>query len=135
MHYKWYPANSINGFNLPKLNLQIIGLVNEEMNMFCPHCNHQNPPGAEICEKCGKSLGLNVNPDTTAPDIFKSDPTGTVSDLLKWGILIITIFIPLVGIVMGIIYMLNDNPIKKATGKLWLYGGLIMVVIYALTIL
>jgi uncharacterized membrane protein YvbJ len=104
------------------------------MIMFCPHCSHQNPPEAKFCENCGKSLAVEAGLDPKPADIFKSDETGSVSDTLKWGILVVTVFIPLVGIVMGIIYMQNDNPVKKATGKLWLYGGLIMVLIYALTI-
>jgi uncharacterized membrane protein YvbJ len=103
------------------------------MIMFCPHCSHQNPPEAKFCAKCGKSMIVEAGPDPKAADIFKSDETGSVSDALKWGILVATVFIPLVGIVMGVIYMQNDNPVKKATGKLWLYGGLIMVLIYALS--
>lgn len=102
--------------------------------MFCPHCSHQNPPEAKFCANCGKSMVVEPVPESKAAGFFKSDETGTVSDALKWGILIATVFIPLVGIVMGIIYLQNDHPVKKATGKLWLYGGLIMILIYALSI-
>jgi|TARA_B100000809_G_C14873343_1_gene436382 hypothetical protein len=42
---------------------------------------------------------------------------------LKVGIAIATVFIPLLGIIMGIIFMMDDHPEKKAAGKLWLGIG------------
>lgn len=47
-----------------------------------------------------------------------------VSDGMKIGIAILSFFVPLVGIIMGIMFMTDDNPEKKAAGKLWLYVAL-----------
>jgi hypothetical protein len=48
---------------------------------------------------------------------------------MKIGIIVGTVFIPLLGIVMGLIYMNDANPEKKAVGKLWLYVGIGMTVL------
>ena len=47
-----------------------------------------------------------------------------VSDGMRIGIAILSFFVPLVGIIMGIMFMTDDNPEKKAAGKLWLYVAL-----------
>lgn len=47
-----------------------------------------------------------------------------VTDGLRIGVIIGTLFIPLLGIIMGIIFMQDSNPNKKAVGKTWLYVGL-----------
>lgn len=100
--------------------------------MFCPHCSYKNPAEAVFCAKCGGSL-QSVGSDRKPQDIIKNEEHSTVSEGMKWGILIATIFIPIIGIVAGIIYMQDSNPEKKAVAKLWLYGGGIMVFIYALS--
>jgi hypothetical protein len=43
---------------------------------------------------------------------------------MKVGIIIGTIVIPLLGMIMGLIYMNDPSPAKKAVGKTWLYVGI-----------
>jgi uncharacterized membrane protein YvbJ len=93
--------------------------------VFCPHCSHKNPPEAVFCAKCGGSLQLKSQN-------HKNSENPTVSEAMKWGMLIATIFIPIIGIVAGILYMQDSNLEKKSVGKLWLYAGLIMIFIYTL---
>ena len=100
--------------------------------MFCPHCSYNNPAEAKFCAKCGKSLQF-ANPADNSQSNFNSGGKPTVSEGMKWGILIATVFIPIIGIVMGIIYLQDPNPEKKAAGKLWLYGGGIMAFVYMLS--
>jgi hypothetical protein len=57
-----------------------------------------------------------------------------VSDGLKIGVIIGTLFIPLLGIIMGIIFMQDTNPNKKAVGKTWLYVGLGMMALSVICI-
>lgn len=52
-----------------------------------------------------------------------------VSDGMKWGIAILSAFVPLVGIIMGIIYLNDANPSKKAAGKLWLIVGIVFAAV------
>ena len=40
-------------------------------------------------------------------------------------VIIATVFIPLVGLIMGPVYMKNSNPAKKKVGKIWLGVGII----------
>ena len=82
--------------------------------MQCPKCQLENPPEAKFCGKCGGTL------KPPAPPL----PDGGVSQELKIGIAIGSAIIPLLGIVMGAIYMNDPNPKKKEAGKLWLFIGL-----------
>jgi len=52
-----------------------------------------------------------------------------VSDGLKIGVIIGTVFFPLIGIILGIVFFVDANPEKKAVGKLWLTVGCIMLII------
>ena len=97
---------------------------------YCPKCGEQNPDEAKFCGKCGSTMTVSqfVNPDINSDD--------EVSSGLKTGIIVLSIFLPVIGIVMGIIYMNDSNISKKAVGKTWLYVGIGVIVaqcvIYAL---
>jgi len=82
--------------------------------MQCPKCNFENPPDAKFCGKCGETL------KPAAPPL----PDAGVSQELKIGIAIGSAILPLLGIIMGAIYMNDPNPNKKAAGKLWLFVAL-----------
>ena len=84
--------------------------------MQCPKCNFENPPEAKFCGKCGETMKLMPPPPPP--------PHDDVSKELKIGIAIGSAIIPLIGIIMGAIYMNDPNPNKKAVGKLWLLIGL-----------
>ncbi len=51
---------------------------------------------------------------------------------MKWGIAAGTVLFPLLGIVMGIIYMRDANLEKKSVGKLWLGVGVGVVLLYVM---
>jgi hypothetical protein len=61
-------------------------------------------------------------PPYHAPPAYTGAPSfaGVVSPGLKWGVGIASVLVPLVGFIMGIIYMVDANLEKKAAGKLWL---------------
>lgn len=99
--------------------------------MFCPHCSFKNPAEAKFCGSCGGSLPSSNTSNTPQANLQVEGKT--VSEGLKWGILIASFFIPIIGIVVGIIFMQDANPEKKSAGKLWLYAGLIMAFIYFLS--
>lgn len=86
--------------------------------MQCPKCGFENPPQAKFCGKCGEPM--------KAPEPAPAPPPGgeAVSQGMKTGIIIGSIFIPLLGIIMGAIYMNDPNPEKKKVGRLWLYVSL-----------
>ena len=104
--------------------------------MYCPKCGLQNLDEARLCGKCAAPLP--VGPATPATPAAPAAPWGTgtgqvagpaVSPGLKLGIGIGSVLLPIIGLVMGILYMVDANPEKKAAGKLWLLlacGGMVM---------
>lgn len=98
--------------------------------MFCPKCGQQNPDEAKFCGKCGAAVSAAPAPGVNrlVPDTAKG--TGAVTPAMKNGMIVGSIILPIVGIVVGIIYLLDDNPEKKEAGKLWLIIGIIAAVVW-----
>lgn len=94
--------------------------------MFCPKCGLNNPDEAKFCGKCGATMATSV---VTPPP-----PAVSKTKKMKIGIIIGTIFIPLIGIIMGAIYWNDPNPEDKRTARIWLYTGIGMVVVYILSL-
>ncbi len=91
--------------------------------MKCPQCSFENPPDAKFCGKCGAAMPSPIPVIPTPP------PSGeAVSQGLKIGIIVGSVFIPILGIIMGIIFMNDPNPEKKKAGKLWLMVGIGVIV-------
>ncbi|MEO8426302.1 MAG: zinc-ribbon domain-containing protein [Verrucomicrobiota bacterium] len=84
--------------------------------MLCSKCGFDNPTEARFCGKCGIALTL----------VAAVDPVSApgVSQEMKIGIAIGSFFVPLLGIIMGAMYMNDPNPAKKAVGRLWLFVAL-----------
>src|SRR5450432_3299414 len=83
--------------------------------MQCAKCGFENPPDAKFCGRCGETMKSLAPPP----------PGGeAVSQGLKTGIIVGSIFVSPLGIIMGAIYMNDPNPEKKKVGRLWLYVGL-----------
>ena len=104
--------------------------------MFCPHCSDSNPDDAKFCGKCGRPLPVvSSGPAQMAsagPAQAAAVPQPAVSDALKWGLAAASVIIPIIGLVMGIVYMIDANPAKKAVGKTWLIAAGIGVLLYML---
>lgn len=101
--------------------------------MFCPSCAHKNVDEAKFCAKCGAPLRVQAASTPPAPPPV-SPPANApaVSGGMKWGIAAGTVFFPLLGIIMGILYLRDANPDKKAAGKLWLWVGIVMALLYVM---
>ena len=63
-------------------------------------------------------------PVATQPAPTPAPAGGVVSGGLKVGICLLGLFVAIVPIIMGIIYMMDANPEKKSAGKLWLWVGI-----------
>ncbi len=101
--------------------------------MFCPKCGKPNPDDAQFCGDCGNPLPTTEPAPTAARPGRSAGPTAAataVSRELKIGIIIATLIVPLVGIIMGAVYMADANPEKKAVGKTWLLVGIGIVIVY-----
>ena len=96
--------------------------------MYCPKCGQQNPDEAQFCGNCGENLPTTASPSSSnTPRSTPSASTGSggaVSNEMKWGVAIASVFIPLIGIIMGAIYMADANVEKKSAGRQWLFVGI-----------
>lgn len=102
--------------------------------MFCPECGTENPDNARFCGNCRHPLATASDTPASQPSPpvveMDSDPAA-VSDGLKYGILFGTLFIPFLGLIMGIVYLLQDGTeAKKTVGKLWLYTSIAVMIFY-----
>jgi hypothetical protein len=87
--------------------------------MQCAKCGHDNVPQAKFCAKCGGPL-------------LVAGEASPVSDGLKIGISIASVVMPIIGIIMGIIYVAKPNPSKKAVGKLWLIAAGVGILLWVI---
>lgn len=96
--------------------------------MYCPSCGQSNPDEAKFCGKCGAPVAAAPKPVHAVSGAAKE--TGVVSQQMKTWMMVASIVLPIVGIVVGIVYLLDDNPEKKEAGKLWLIVGIIAAVVW-----
>lgn len=102
--------------------------------MFCSSCAHKNVDEAKFCAKCGASL--RPQPEASPiPLSHQPETAAAVSNGMKWGIAAGTIILPILGIIMGIIYLRDANLEKKAAGKLWLWIGIVMGILNLIAIM
>lgn len=104
--------------------------------MFCPSCGQSNPDEAKFCGKCGGAAAAATAPhaDPARASHVMGEPvkdTGVVTPGMKTGMIIASIVLPLIGIIMGIVYLMDPNPEKKQAGKLWLIIGIIAAVVWS----
>lgn len=102
--------------------------------MYCPKCGEQNPDEAKFCGKCGATItaATGFQASHSAPGPSGATGSGAVSPMMKNGMIVASIVVPLIGIVAGIIFLLDANPEKKAAGKLWLIIGIAAAVLWTL---
>jgi len=88
--------------------------------IHCPKCGFANPDEARFCGSCGGAVAA----PPAGPPMPVRPESPPVSSGLKTGIIIGSLIMPLLGIVMGAIYMLDASVQKKAAGKIWLIVGI-----------
>jgi uncharacterized membrane protein YvbJ len=106
--------------------------------MFCPECGSENPDDASFCGACGEKFDV-VNerveqePQPVMRFVDLRETEAPVPSGLKYGVLAASLFIPLIGIVMGLYYLIKgESEQKKGTGRLWLYVGVGLAFLYML---
>ena len=101
--------------------------------MFCPKCGAENPDEAKFCGSCGATMA--IKKEEVVSNIKDTHTTTVVvSQEMKVLMIIGSIIIPLVGIIMGLIYMADPSPAKKAAGKTWLIVGIGASLVYCLIV-
>lgn len=107
--------------------------------MFCAQCGTENSDDARFCGSCGTTIDA---PDL-APVVPPRSPVAQVLDLgtpaeavppgLKWGVLAVSVLIPIVGVGMGLYYWIKGGSEEKAAvGRLWFFVALGLAILYGL---
>ena len=127
--------------------------------MRCPTCGAENSEGARSCAQCHAPLSDHssagseedrssqqvksntqqsqmihpsdsVNEFTSAKNTDPLDTTDKrVSAGVNLGIIIGTIFFPVIGVAMGYTYLKKDHPEERRAGRNWLILGVVMFVV------
>lgn len=119
--------------------------------MYCPKCGEKNPDDARFCGSCGAPIPTSVAEAEKGREVEPTErrepvavPTGSrgtssapasadhVAPEMKIGIAVATVIIPILGIVMGIVYLNSPSAEKKSAGKLWLIIAGVMLLLYCL---
>jgi len=97
--------------------------------MYCSKCGADNPDVAKFCGTCSSPMSL----PQTGKLAAKGDQSA-VSDGMKVGIAVASALIPIIGLIMGVIYLNDANPEKKSAGKIWLIVACAAMVLYCMII-
>lgn len=91
--------------------------------MFCSKCGSEIPDDSAFCPECGDQLAGGEAPQPVPGPITpaQSESGEVVSQGLKVGIIVVSLIIPLIGIIMGVIYLKDAHPEKRKVGKTWLW--------------
>lgn len=93
--------------------------------MFCRDCGKTIPDDSAFCPECGAKLaaapagGLAFGGAAALADA----PAAPVSSGMNIGVIVASLFIPIVGLIMGFIYLRDPHPAKKKAGRTWLWVG------------
>lgn len=108
--------------------------------MFCAKCGSENPDDARFCGHCGAAVEAPRPAPVTSPPrpevtplLDLGAPPEAVPPGLKWGVLAVSVLMPIIGIGMGLYYWIKGGSEEKAAvGRLWLFAALGLTVFYAL---
>ena len=84
--------------------------------MYCPKCGVENPDEAKFCGKCAARM---ASPGSASES--------SVSDGLKFGVVAGSVLMPILGIIMGLIYVNDPSAERQKAGKLWLWTSVCVI--------
>lgn len=94
--------------------------------VICRHCHEENEPDALTCKVCGSLISRTKRPKTYLPRRYEQNrPDGCAMALL----FIATFLIPLVGLIIGGIFLFSDDVNKRDVGKGLMIFGIVMILL------
>jgi len=115
--------------------------------VVCDKCNADNPEGADVCKACGARIGASSRHcvscgrsiDWTAEVCpycghdFRVVASTSADKSLSTGLLVVlcimSLLVPLAGIIVGIIYMSRDSPEERRVGKICIILGVLAILL------
>lgn len=93
--------------------------------MFCKSCGKEINNDAVVCPYCGVQTGaIQIIPQQ--PNYTNQQPNAqNNADETNVGLVVLSVFIPIIGIILGAVNMSNG---KKKSGKAYLLAGIITIV-------
>lgn len=115
--------------------------------MFCKECGKPIPDDSMFCPECGAKIVEAPPPPAAAPPptpppghpatpimaVQQQQPQqagNPVNQGLNIGVIVGSLIIPLIGIIMGVIYLKDSAPERKKAGKTWLWVGIAAAVFW-----
>ena len=89
---------------------------------YCSNCGKELFDGANVCSECGQAVEETVVEEKIV--VEKAPSAAPVEDKISAGLIILSIFVPIAGIIMGAI-MMRETPKR---GKAYLITGIISAV-------
>ncbi len=95
---------------------------------FCPSCGRSIQFDANVCPYCGHDFRWSTQP------MQRSEP---ISGMMRVLLYLVSAFVPIAGIIVGIIFILKPEPDYKHVGKMCiiisLFIGIILPIVVAVT--
>jgi hypothetical protein len=89
--------------------------------MTCPNCGFESSHVFYFCSGCGVAV---------ASGVAVVDPAA-ISNAKRWGVFAATLLLPLIGVAMGTLYIVDARDEQRALGRLWLIAGVALTLVYA----
>ncbi|MFA5080784.1 MAG: zinc ribbon domain-containing protein [Candidatus Paceibacterota bacterium] len=94
---------------------------NKKETKICPYCAEEIKIEAVKCKHCGSNLEKESN-DGQIAKVSQHSSYGTFT--------IIAILLPIVGIILGVVYLTKDNQIDKKLGEHTLATSILFMIIW-----
>lgn len=109
------------------------GVENPDEANTCRMCGNTLGTGMRHCVSCGRSIDWNVNVCPYCGHDFRivmqDAAKKTMSTGTKVLLYIVSILIPIAGIIIGIVFLLRDDPEEKRVGKICIILGIVMTLL------
>ena len=109
------------------------GVENPDEANTCRMCGNTLGTGMRHCVSCGRSIDWNVNVCPYCGHDFRivmqDAAKKTMSTGIKVLLYIVSILIPIAGIVIGIVFLLRDDPEEKRVGKICIILSIVMTLL------
>src|SRR3989339_376739 len=109
------------------------GVENPDEANTCRMCGNTLGTGMRHCVSCGRSIDWNVNVCPYCGHDFRivlqDVAKMTMSTGIKVLLYIVSILIPIAGIIIGVVFLLRDDPEEKRVGKICIILGIVMTLL------